>query len=101
MSSVFTHAPRTYWYVLFALAIVIAFVLTFAQAPSVDVSTPPLIPVTGEQAAYADYAQRHPELSAAVPVLTNTTDYFFRHPELRTASGTIDLTDYYFRNTSP
>lgn len=101
MSRVLTHTSRVYWYALFTLAIVIALIFTFAIAPSVDVSTSPLIPVTGEQTTYADYAQRHPELSAALPVLVNTTDYFFRHPELRSTRGTVDLTDYYFRNSSP
>jgi len=102
MSGVLTHTPRVYWYALFALAIVIALILTFAPVPSVDVSTPPLIPVTGEQITYVDYAQRHPELSAALPgVINTTTDYFFRHPELRVTRETVDLTDYYFRNSLP
>jgi hypothetical protein len=57
-----------------------------------------LLPVTGGDSAYPDYAQRHPELSSAVAAYIDTTDYFFRHPELRIAGGAIDLTDYYFRH---
>lgn len=41
------------------------------------------IPVIGD-AAFPDYFQRHPELTALTEASVDTTDYFFRHPELTT-----------------
>jgi len=56
-----------------------------------------IIPLTGE-AAFPDYFQRHPELSAPVEVSVDTTDYYFRHPGLSASVESLDLTDYFFRH---
>jgi len=48
----------------------------------------------------SDYAERHPELSAPASSSADMTDYYLRHPELSASSAqaSIDLTDYYFRH---
>jgi hypothetical protein len=56
-----------------------------------------LIPLTGD-AAFPDYYERHPGLSAAAEISVDTTDYVFRHQELFSPARLIDLTDYYFRH---
>jgi hypothetical protein len=46
---------------------------------------------------YADYAQRHPELSNLAALGQGASDYAERHPEL-SVKASIDLSDYYFRH---
>jgi hypothetical protein len=47
---------------------------------------------------YADYFQRHPELSVPAGMAIDTTDYFVRHPELLTSRESNDLSDYFLRH---
>jgi len=57
-----------------------------------------VVPVTGA-AAFPDYFQRHPELTAPSLLGQEASDYFQRHPELTApAEASLDTTDYYFRH---
>jgi len=55
MFIVLTNTRNSKLYIIIALATALLVILTFAVVPSIVVSEPGLIPVTGSEAAYAQY----------------------------------------------
>lgn len=88
---------HTALYVLIAIAVLVAVILTLSLVPAITVREPVAIPITGNS-AFPDYAQRHPELIMPMNVPVDSTDYFFRHPEFSYPANTDDATDYFFRH---
>ena len=128
MFTVLSNTRNSNLYLIAALAIMMAVLLTFAIAPAISAPKPVTVPVNGlaEQAG-SDYYQRHPELnlpgaavvdlqgdfilrhpewtgsvaSVAIPVTGSSAalDYFQRHPELSLpAVITTDTADYFIRH---
>jgi hypothetical protein len=92
------HAHHhTTLYILLAMAVLVAIVLALSFVPAITVRNPVVIPITGN-AAFPDYAQRHPELTMPLSIPVDTTDYFFRHSEFNYPANTDDQTDYFFRH---
>ena len=122
MFTVLSNTRNSNSYVLAALAVMIAVLLTFAAVPAISAPRPILVPLTGSADTTSDYYQRHPELKAAAGVVADTTadfylrhpewtivpaavnagaaDYFQRHPELRlSVSSAVDMTgDFFLRH---
>lgn len=90
MFTALSNTRKTNLYLIIALAIVLIAILSLAVIPSIAAPKPAGIPITGVS-DYADYYQRHPELSMPAGTSIDTTDYFMRHPEMRTQPKSNDL----------
>lgn len=69
MFTVLSNTRNFNLYLIAALAIVMAVLLTFAVVPAISTSEPVLVPVTGSSQAGSDYYERHPELRVLPPGL--------------------------------
>jgi hypothetical protein len=122
MFTVLSNTRNSNLFLIGALAIVVAALLTLAIVPAIPAPQAVVIPAAGRSEVGSDYYQRHPELngpvaiapdltsdfalrhpkwvSVAAPVTSNlaASDYFQRHPEFRTPNTTIDLSDYFLRH---
>jgi hypothetical protein len=97
MFTVLSNTRKTNLYLIIALTIALVVILSLAVVPTIAAPRSAVIPVTGVS-EYADYFQRHPELSVPAGASIDTTDYFVRHPELLTSRESIDLSDYFLRH---
>jgi hypothetical protein len=126
MFTVLSNPRNAKLYLIVALAIVLAALLTFVVVPSIAAPKSAAIPVTGASGS-PDYFQRHPELRApagiavemngdfalrhaewasegqnvAIPDTGNSEalDYYQRHPELGLSAATMaDQSDYFARH---
>ena len=78
MFTVLSHTRNSNLYLIAALAVMIAVLLTFAVAPAISVPEPVMVPVAGVADSTSDYYQRHPELGQPAETI-DVSDYFQRH----------------------
>jgi hypothetical protein len=107
MFTVLSKTRNSNLYLIVALIVMAAMLLTFAIVQTVSAPRPTAVPAMDVSAAESDYYERHPELKApGAAVVDLPDDFSLRHPDwINTVqnvgvpvTGALEASDYFQRH---